>query len=113
MSKVNIGSDVLTSVVTFMQGADDLLAKQASMEDAIFADGEGVIDALVEANMIDESCKSASVEQLKESPVYAFELLKRAAEHMKEPEVNGVGVETKSASEKKISADDAFVRELM
>ena len=113
MSEVNIGTDVLKSVVTFMQGADGIFEKQACFDDAISAEGSAVIDALVSANLIDEQSKSASVAQLLESPVYAFELLKRAAEHMQEPDSAGVGVATKSASEDKPNADKAFVDALL
>ena len=115
MNEVKIGTDVLTSVVEFMQGADGLIAKQASLEDALAVDGEGIIDALVGANLIDGACKQASIAQLNESPAYAVELLKRAAEAMQAPEVEGVGVmATKSASsQEKPDADQAFVDALM
>ena len=113
MSEVKIGTDVLKSAVAYVQGADALIEKQASFEDAVAAEGSAIIDSLASVDLIEDSCKQACVEQLKESPTYVFELLKRAAEAMKEPEVNGVGVDTTKSASEKPDANQAFVNALL
>jgi hypothetical protein len=109
--KVTLDSSVLAGLVGFMQGADSLIGKQASLETAIAAEAPGIVDALINANLISEGVKQASVQRLSSDPTFMVELLKKAADAMKPESPIGTSVAVKSASEE-LSADEAFIREL-
>jgi len=110
--KVTLDSSVLTGLVGFMQGADALIGKQASLETAMAAEARGIVDSLITANLISESVKQASVARLSTDPTYMVELLKKAAEAMKPEPAIGKSAAVKSANEE-LSPDDAFIRELL
>lgn len=114
MSKqVALDSSVLSGLVQYMKCSDALLGKQASLDDAIGAEASAIVDALIKASLVPSNLKSASVARLKEDPVYVVELLSKAAAAIRpEAPIGGPSDAVKSANVS-LTADDAFVMELM
>lgn len=112
MSKVTVDSTVLTGMVSYMKGADSILSKQAAIDNAIAVEAAGIVNALVGANLIPASTKSASVARLKEDPTYMVELLRKAASAMV-TSPTGTSAESVKSASVELSANDVFVRELL
>jgi len=107
---MNIESSVLEGMVEFIKGADSVIAKQASMDATLSSEAACVVDGLVEAGLLPEVTKEASVQKLKEDPTYMVDLLKRAASAMETIEPAGAGVDTIKAAGALETADQAFDR---
>lgn len=112
MANVMIDAGKMKNIVSYINGADAILAKQATLDEAISTDGGGVIDALVGAQVISAEAKEACVSKIKEDPTYMLELLNKAAKHLSvDPE--GRAVDNVKSASTELSADAVFERALI
>lgn len=105
-------SELTTEVTSFIERAAPVLDKTAKLDASLGEKLPGVVNKLVELNIIDGTMKEAKLQQFNEDPSLVCDLLLKVASRIAAPTSLG-GPGDISAAPASQNAEDAFVQRVL
>jgi len=112
MSDIKIPADLLTSVVDFVEGTGQVLAKKAEQEAEVNAQAKVTLDMLKKQGLAQQGVEDSALLTKLANPVEALKALHKTAALVTVPKLGASGGTEKAASMEKQSADLAFEQAL-